>query len=324
VLADGLIFLTPLGALLALGALVPLAALVLARRRASRVRRGVGLPRARGRSLLVPLAAIAALAALLGLAAAQPVLERTSIRKVRTDAEVFFVVDVSRSMLASERQGAETRIDRVRATASELRGRLSSARVGVASMTDRLLPHLFPSANAEAFQATLDRTIGIERPPPRGSFATNATDLNSLTAVRGLRFFSPTAEKRLVVVFTDGESIPVASARLGVLYRRPPTIETIFLHFWDEDERVFTRGAAEPQYRADPSSRAVLDRLAASTRGYVYPEESVDAAARAARKLLGEGPTIDEGQRRGREALAPYFAFAAFVPLSLLLWRRDR
>jgi hypothetical protein len=272
----------------------------------------------------VPVAALATMAALLGVAAAQPVLEQTSIRRVRTDAEVFFVVDVSRSMLASNGVDGATRIDRARATASELRGLLSTARVGVASMTDRLLPHLFPSANAEAFQTTLDRTIGIERPPPRGSFATNATDLNSLTSVRGLRFFTPTSKKRLVVVFTDGESVPVASARLGGLYRRPPSIETIFLHFWDEDERVFTRGAPEAQYRPDPSSSAVLDRLAESTRGYVYPEQSVDVAARTARRLLGTGPTTDEGQRRGREAIAPYLAFAAFIPLSLLLWRRDR
>lgn len=323
-LAANVIFLTPLGALLALGAILPLLALVFVRRRASRVRRGVGLPRARVRSLLVPLGAVAGMAVLLGLAAAQPVLEQTSIRRVRTDAEVFFVVDVSRSMLAREGPGSAARIDRARATASELRGLLSSARIGVASMTDRLLPHLFPSADADAFQATLDRTIGIERPPPRGSFATNATDLNSLTAVRSLRFFDPDAKKRLVVVFTDGESVPVAAARVGVLYQRAPEIDVIFLHVWDEDERVYTRGAPEPQYRPDPSSRGLLDRLAASMGGYVYPEQNVDAATRTARRLLGDGPTIDEGQRRGRDALAPYLAFAAFIPLSLLLWRRDR
>jgi len=318
------IFLTPLGAVLAVGVIVPLLALFLIRRRAGSVRRGVGLPRARLRSIVVPLAALVGIAALVGLAAAQPVLEQTSIRAVRTDAEVFFVVDVSRSMLAQSGAASPTRIDRVRDTATELRGRLSNARVGVASMTDRVLPHLFPSANADAFQATLDRTIGIERPPPRGGFATNATDLNALTSVRGLRFFAPTTKKRLVVVFTDGESIPVASARLGVLYRRSPAIDLMFLHFWDEDERVYARGAPEPQYVPDPSSRATLDRLAASAQGVVFPEQSVDAAVRAARRALGSGPTVDQGQRRGREALAPYLALAAFIPLSLLLWRRDR
>lgn len=319
-----MVFLTPLGAVLAVGVILPLLALVLIRRRARVVRQRVGLPRSRGRSVAVPLAALLGMAALLGLAAAQPVLEETSIRRVRTDAEVFFVVDVSRSMLAQAGEGSQTRIDRARVAAAELRGRLSNARVGVASMTDRVLPHLFPSANADVFEATLDRTIGIERPPPRVGFASNATDLNALTAVRGLRFFSPTTKKRLVVVFTDGESVPVAGARLGVLYRREPSIDLMFVHVWGEDERVYTRGAPEPQYVPDPASRGTLDRLAASSQGLVYPEHDVDAVARAARRMLGDGPTVDEGQRREREALAPYLALAAFVPLSLLLWRRDR
>ena len=319
-----MIFLTPLGAVLAVGVVMPLLGLLLIRRRARRVRQRVGLPRSRVRSIVAPLAALLVMAALLGLAAAQPVLEQTSIRQVRTDAEVFFVVDVSRSMLAQAGEGSPSRIDRARDTAAELRGRLSNARVGVASMTDRVLPHLFPTANAEAFEATLDRTIGIERPPPRGSFATNATDLNALTSVRGLRFFSPTTKKRLVVVFTDGESVPVASARLGVLYRREPQINLMFVHVWGESERVYTRGAPEPQYLPDPESRAILDRLAASAQGVVYPVHDVDAATRTARRFLGDGPTVDEGRRRGREALAPYIALAAFFPLSLLLWRRDR
>ena len=317
-------FLTPLGALLALGALLPLVALLVVRRRANRIRRGVGLAGAKVRRLAVPLGALLAAGAFLGLAAAQPVLERTTIRKVRTDAEAFFVIDVSRSMLAQETEGSAMRIDRAKAVAGELRERLPDVRVGIASLTDRVLPHLFPSASVDVFQATLDRSIGIERPPPRGSFLTSATKLDSLTAVRAQRFFSPTTQKRLVVVFTDGESLPVANARLGTLFRRPPAIETIFVQFWGSDERVYTRGVPEPQYLPDPAARAILDGVAASTRGGVFSEQSVESATQRARQLLGSGPTTTEGQRRGREALAPYFAFAAFLPLGLLLWRRDR
>ena len=51
----------------------------------------VGLVRPRRRHLLLPLAAVGLAGALLGTAAAQPVLERTSSRDVRTDVEVFFV-----------------------------------------------------------------------------------------------------------------------------------------------------------------------------------------------------------------------------------------
>lgn len=323
-MATTVTLLTPLGALLAVGALLPLVALLAVRRRAQRVRTAVGLPTTTLRRVLVPVSALLVTAALLALAAAQPVLERTSSLRVRTDAEVFVVLDVSRSMLAQADAGSEMRIERAKSVASELRGDLADVPVGIASLTDRVMPHLFPSSNAEVFHATLDRSLGIERPPPRGSFLTNATDLNALATIRGLRFFSPTAKRRLVVVLTDGESVPVAGARLGALYRRAPAIETVLVHVWAEDERVYSQGAPEPQYEPDPAARGILDRLAGSTRGHVYGEEDVGVAARTARRLLGSGPTVVEGQVRGRDVLAPYLAFAAFLPLGLLLWSRDR
>lgn len=319
-----IIFLTPLGAILAIGAIAPLVALLAVRRRANRVRRTVGISAAGKRPLAVPLVALACAGWLLGLAAAQPVLERTSTRRVRTDAEAFFVVDVSRSMLAQGGQGSPMRIDRAKDAASELRGRLSDVPVGVASLTDRVLPHLFPSDDVEVFQATLERTIGIERPPPRSSFLTNATRLDSLAAIRTHRFFSPDSDTRLLVVFTDGESQPVATARLGTLFKREPAIEVVFVHVWGGSERVYARGAPEPQYLPDPSARAILDGVATSTGGSVFSERSLESATQRARQLLGSGPTVTEGLYSGREALAPYLALAAFLPLGLLLWRRDR
>jgi len=319
-----LTFLTPLGAVLAIGAVIPLAALVAVRRRANRVRRVVGLSATRAHRVALPLAALLSAAALLGLAAAQPILESISTRRVRTDAEAFFVVDVSRSMLAQADGGSAMRIDRAKAVASELRARLSDVPVGIASLTDRALPHLFPSPDVEVFQATLDRSLGIEQPPPRSSFLTNATKLDSLAAIRSQRFFSPTTERRLVVVFTDGESQPVAGARLGTLFKRDPPIAIVFVHVWGENERVYSKGAPEPQYLPDPSARAILDSLAASTGGTVFPERSLESATRRIRQALGSGPTVAEGQHRGREAIAPYLAFAAFLPIGLLLWRRDR
>jgi hypothetical protein len=323
-MAVNLTFLTPLGALLALAALVPLASLFAVRRRATRVRRTTGVSKLRARTMLVPVTALLVTALFLGLAAAQPILEQTSARLVRTDAEVFVVMDVSRSMLAREAPNSPRRIDRAKGVAAELRQRLADVPVGLSSFTDRALPHLFPSANMDVFQATLDRSIGIERPPPSSGFLTNATKLDALATLRGLRYFSPAAKKRLVVVLTDGESQPVAGARLGGLYRRSPVIETEFIQFWSKNERVYSRGAPEPQYRPDPSARSILDGVAASTRGKVFSEHELDAVTTQAREVLGQGPTEVIGESRGRSALAPYLAMAAFLPLGLLLWRRDR
>ncbi len=319
-----LTFLTPVAALLALGVLVPLAVLVLGRRHARRVRGRLGLGEPGRRRIAVALGSLLAAAALVGLAAAQPIVERETELRVRTDAEVFVVVDITRSMLAQESVSAPMRIDRAKEAASLYRASLPTVRVGLASLTDRVLPHLFPSFRHDVYEATLERAIEIERPPPRTGFRTNVTALDSLGAVRGLRFFSPPTKKRLLVVVTDGESAGVSNIRLAAIMRRRPEIGTIFVHVWGGDESVFNRGAREPQYKPNRDSRQLLERLADATGGSVVSEDQVSEAVRLTHAFLGDGPTVVEGERGKRLALAPYLTLLAFVPLGLALWRRDR
>ena len=319
-----LAILTPLGALLALGVLVPLAALRRIRRRAGNMRTTLGVRQPRRRGLLLPVAGFALGGALLALAATQPVLEWTHDRTVRTDAEAFVVVDVSRSMLAQDTLDSPMRIERAKVAAEEIRRALPDVKVGIASLTDRVLPHLFPSADEKVFSATIERSLAIERPPPRSSFLTGATSLNALANIRGRRYFTPNSTARVVIVLTDGESEPVANARLAGLFGRDPAIGLVFVQFWGENEKVFSRGAPEPQYVADPAARAALDRIAASTHGAVYSEGQIGAAGRKAREFLGGGPTVVQGEREGQLVLAPYLALAALFPFGLALWRRDR
>lgn len=323
-MATSLVFLTPLGALLAVGVLLPVAALFLVRRRARHVRGLIDLVEPPAHRLVVALAALLAAGMFLGVAAAQPVIERTTTLRTRTDAEAFFVLDVSRSMLARRGTGSPTRLERAKAVASVLRSSLPNVPVGIASLTDRVLPHLFPSVDGEVFEATLDRSLGIENPPPRSSLITSATKLDALATVRTQRFFAPAARKRLLIVLTDGETQPVAGANLRAVFGRPPAIETVFVQFWGADERVFTGNVPEPQYRPDPSAHAVLKGLAESIGGSAYLERDVSAARENVRALLGSGPTVVRGEQAGRVPLAPYLAAAALAPLALLLRRRDR
>jgi hypothetical protein len=187
-----------------------------------------------------------------------------------------------------------------------------------------VLPHLFPSPDADAFRATVDLAVEIERPPPRSSFLTTATSFDSLSAVASQRFFSPQADRRAIVVLTDGESQGINAARLARLFKRPPGIGVVFVHFWSRDERVFSRGLPEPQYRPDPEARADLDGLAKAMGARVFGEDELTAAAARVRGLLARGPTVTEGVRKTRRALAPYLLAAAFLPLGLLLWKRER
>ena len=323
-------FLTPVGALLALAVVLPLAVFGLVSRRADRIRTVLGgLPELTARERLVPLGALVALAALLGLAAAQPLLERSTTRRVRADAEVLMVLDISRSMLAQSTLESPTRIERAKAAAARMRAALPGVPVGLASMTNRVLPHLYPSADEEVFRATLERVIGIENPPPGTSVFTVlqnrlriASNLTSLGTVSGRRYFSPTSRRRLLVVLADGETPPVPPSVAQSL--RKAKIETILLHVWAPNEKVFTNGEPEVRYHVDPRSRSILEQLAAMTRGTVYDESQLGAAIEDARNVLGSGPTVDIGSQPDRMPLAPYLAVAAFLPLGLLLWRRDR
>jgi len=317
-------FLTPAAGLVALLVLVPLAAFLRSRRTGRRIRSGLGLSEPRRRYYLLPAAALGATAGCLGIAAMQPVVSVDETRRVRTDTEVFVVLDISRSMLASTVPDSPSRLERAKADAISLRTTIPTVPVGVASVTDRTLPHLFPSGDEDVFRATLQKVIGIERPPPVHSLLTRVTTLESLSAVATQEFFSPSARRRVLVVFTDGETLPGARARLEPLFRRPPGITTVFVHVWGRDERVYRGRTPEPGYRADPSSRASLERLAAEIGGEVFSEGELGKAEQRVPELVGRGPAVVKGEKRRDVPLAPILAAAAFLPLALLLWRRDR
>ena len=331
-LAVTLEFLTPRGALLALVVLLPLAAFLGVSRHAARVRETLGVPDLPESARLVPLGAIAGVGALLALAAAQPLVESSAERSVRSDAEAYGVLDVSRSMLARQGLQGQMRIERARRAAERLRASLPDVKVGVASLTNRVLPHLFPSADQDVFRATLEKSVDIERPAPGTGFiiapgqvtSRNATAFTALAALGTHSFFSPEAQNRVVVVLTDGESSDTSLGRVAESFG-DAGISSVFVRFWGANERVFTNGAAEPQYRPQPESRAILETLAAATGGQAFDEGDFAAAERQVRAGLGTGaPDAEVAERGHRVPLAPYLAMAAFVPLGLLLVRRDR
>ena len=243
---------------------------------------------------------------------------------MRTDAEVVVVLDTTRSMLARSNRNSPSRIARAKNLALDLRTSVPTVPVGLASLTDRTLPHLFPSIDERAFRTTLARSIGIERPPPIGGFLSRATRLESIVAIATQGFFAPTAKVRVAVVLTDGESVPPTQSRLDVAFSRPPGIRTLFVQVWGAEERVFAGRLPEPGYRSDPTAHDTLERFAAIVDGTVFTEGQAGEVASSLREILGDGPTVVRGERTEHVALAPFLAASAFLPLVLLLWRRDR
>ena len=317
-------FLTPLGALVALAVVVPLVAYFFAERGRRHVAAVLALPDIQELSRRAAVISLLSIAALLGLAATQPTLVHKSAHQVRQDAAAFFVIDTSRSMLASNGPTAPTRFERASKLAVELRDKLPDIRVGLASMTDRVLPHLFPSSDRQSFDLTLREVVGIERPPPTDGFNTVITTLGALTHVATDNFFPVEARHRLVVVFTDGESNRFVDSSVGALFKRPPVTRTLFVHFWGPGEHVYdAKGNPEPAYRLDSTSTHGIERLAEATNGVAVEGENVDDTAHAARSLLGSGPKVDDVRERRRLDLAPFLALGVFAPLGFLLYRRN-
>ena len=316
-----LVLLTPLGALAVGGVLLVVLAFVVAARRVGAVRSALRLeaPR-RDRTLLAALVAVVLLAALV---AVQPAWEARSERQVRSDAQVDVVLDTSRSMLASASPGAPTRLARAKAAAVAIRTGLPDVRVGVGTLTDRVLPNLLPSASEESFDATVREAIGIEQPPP-ASVGLTATTLAALAGVPSSGTFSPGARKRALVVLTDGESRPFDPGAVAAALRRSAGTALVLVHVWGPGESIFgADGRPEAAYRPDPSSRAMLASLADASGGSVFTEGQTGRVVDAVRRALGSGPTAKAGLERRTNPLGRYVALVAFVPLALVLRRRN-
>jgi len=318
----GLSFLTPLDALFALAAAVPLIAFLLTERRAGRIRQALSLPSPRRRTVIPVAIALTMLTSLVAVAAAQPVVVRQRLVSERADAQAFFLFDTSLSMRASGGPGEPSRLVRAKRIALRLRSTLQDVPVGIASMTDRSLPNLMPTTDIALFRRTVLQSVAVDHPPPSQVYHGRATSFQALVPLVESHFFSQGVQRRLLVVFTDGESSKISPYLNVTLHRR---VTPLFVHVWAPGERIYGRnGKPDPKYAADPASAAALDHLAVLTGGrHSFTEEQTGPVARVARDAVGYAGTRTHIDAYARIALAPWFVLAGIAPLAFLLWRRN-
>jgi hypothetical protein len=317
----GLTFLTPIGLVVAAGALLTLGALAVHEWRAARIRRELGLEGPTLRARIPTVAALCLVPILLGLAVAQPVVRSSRVEHLRTDAEVLYVFDTSGSMAAGPR-GRPARLDQALADAAKIHQRLGEFRSGVATMTDRVLPNLFPTANGQVFTATLEQTVGIDRPPAKGLSA-QATTFAALDALGGYNYFDPGVKHRLVILFTDGESAAYSPEELRTALRQPPRTSFVVLRYWHPNDRILLNGRVDPNYHPDQASEHLTGQLASTLAGSELGGGNVGGAVKAATQFLGTGPLRPYGVGLHVVELSRWLALAALVPLGFLLWRRN-
>ncbi len=282
-------FLTPTAGLVGLVGLLALLVLRSAVRRSEALCAVLGLDPDRRRRTLRESLPLVAIALLLAFSAAQPVVSTRQAREGREGVEVIAVMDVTRSMLARRSPTEPTRLDRARAFSKRVRAQLTDVEFGVASITDRVLPHLFPTLGVNSFAATIDRAIGIERPPPDRR-SRRATALGALADMPRLNFFSNDSYRRILLVVTDGETLPVdlATIRTRLVNGR---VATIFVHVWRHDEAVFeSRGDGERRVPARSDQHSVASPHRRRPRRGALPRGRGAGGGRRDPAARGGGP----------------------------------
>jgi hypothetical protein len=317
----GVSFLTPLDALFVLAAALPLGALVLTERRATRIRRLLTVAGPGRRTVVPVVAALVGLSALVAVAAAQPVVVRQRMVSERADAQAFVLFDTSLSMRASAGPNTLSRLQRAKRMAIRLQQSLSDVPFGIATMTDRSLPIIMPTTDRTLFERAVRQSVAVDQPPPSQLYKGRATTFDALIPLVESHFYTEGVQRRLLVVYTDGESAKISPLFKLTLQRR---VTPVFVHVWQPGERIYNKGKADPRYIADPASTAALNDIAKITGvPRAFPEGDTGAIARAARNAVGRAGTRTHIAAYARIALAPWFVLGGILPLSFLLWRRN-
>jgi hypothetical protein len=290
--------------------------------RARRLRHLFSLKTPERRDLAVVAAALVLLPVLLAVAAAQPVVVHRQALTERIDSQVFIVLDTSLSMSAQSGPNSPTRLDRAKSEARKLIPQLGNIPVGLATMTDRILPNVLPTTNTALVLRTLDQSVGIDDPPPSQRYPGRATNLQALFPIPSDHLFAPDIKHPILVVLTDAESAPLPR-NLGYALAQELTIPPLFVHVWSPRDHIYVHGRLDPRYRPDLASTAVLKQFAQATHGRVFADGDVGALLDAIRSKAGTKPAQTRVLGYARVALGPWFLLAGVVPLGFLFWRRN-
>jgi hypothetical protein len=306
-----LTFLSPIAALAVLGAAAPVCAAVAATQRSRRAATALGLTPGPLRPNLWRTGAAVVICVLLGTAAAQPVLQTTGARSVRRASQILFVVDVSRSMLASDGPGGLSRLARAKEVVRRLHAAAPDVPAGVAGLTDRVLPYVLETSDESTFTNVVDRSVSVESPPPQ-EVARNATDFGALVSVSNSGFFLPSATQRTCVLVTDGESVSYSSEQLSTALGGDHGCRLVIVRVGSPGDRIYAEdGHPESAYRPDAAAASIVQRLAQETGSTAFDARHVSAAATTLRRIADTGPSRQVAVVQRERRLAPVLATIA-------------
>ena len=133
---------------------------------------------------------------------------------MRSDAELYLTFDVSRSMLATGSPGGVVPAASVRAlSASDVHAALADVPTGVATLTNRMMPLLFPTGDDRAVTAVIDHSVRLMQPRPERLTAARASSLATFGLAADRSYFNPGSRKRVLVVLSDLDTRPFSLER---------------------------------------------------------------------------------------------------------------
>jgi hypothetical protein len=309
-----LVVLSPWAALVGLAFILPLAALVLRERRDARLRAVLGLLAPTRRLRLLRALGIAVAGLLVAAAAAQPTLRDTGGAQMRSDVELYLAFDVSRSMGATASPGARNRLDRSLALARRLHGGLQDVPTGVATLTTRMLPLLFPIMDGRGVPAVLGGSVALMQPPPTALTTPRASQVGAITLAAHRTYFSRSARRRALVVFSDLDSDEFGLSGTLTTLRRA-RIEPFVVRVAAPGDRLFASDGRPDAYRST-STLAVSQLRGAGW--HAYEESQLERLARDVQQFLGTGPTRRSGVVESQRPLASVLGLAALAAVAAL------
>ena len=300
---------TPRAAFVALAFAGPLVALALRERAGGRVRATLGLRQTGLARLLARPVGLVSLAAMVAVTAAQPALRDADPTKVRSDAELYLTFDVSRSMRAARSPGGVTRMERARALGEDVHAALPEVPTGVATLTNRMMPLLFPTGDARGVTAVIEHSLRLMQPQPQRFTAARASSLGALSLSADRSYFNPGARKRVLVVFSDLDSDFFSLEGTLRLLRRH-RIEPFLVRVATPGEQIFD-GAGRPSAYVSVSTVTVPALRRA--HWHAFEENETARLVTDVRSYLGEGPVGTSGRIEAQRNLAPLFALVALA-----------
>lgn len=272
--------------------------------------------------------AFVVLGILLATAAARPVISFQELDMVRNDAVILMVFDVSGSMAASMSQDMPSRLDRAKKMAHSIGREFRHIPIGIAGFTDVLIPHLPPIAEGRIVHWTIENTIRIGSVPTH-QMGGIITSLYVLQYAALARFFPENIEKKIILLFTDGEThTSVFTLREVGEALRKENITLMIVGMGKQGERIFIReeSMGTPRVYIDShipkTDLELLRTFAFLTSGAFVSEDEFDTLVPRIRRELGTGSQEITGSHTVLVDVSTYILAFALAPLTFLIVRR--